>query len=37
MLGALDQILADVARLRAAGTIDVRTMGQLAGELQAAS
>ena len=37
MLGALDQILADVARLRAAGRIDVRTMGQLASELQAAS
>ena len=36
MLGALDQILAEVARLRAAGRIDVRTMGQLADELGAA-
>ena len=33
MLGALDAILADVASLRAAGQIDVRTMGQLADEL----
>jgi len=37
MLGALDQILAEVARLRAAGRIDVRTMGQLADELGAAA
>ena len=36
MLGALDQILTDVARLRAAGRIDVLTMGQLADQLQAA-
>jgi peptidoglycan/xylan/chitin deacetylase (PgdA/CDA1 family) len=35
MLGALDQILAEVAALRAAGRLDVRTMAQLAGELQA--
>jgi hypothetical protein len=35
MLGALDAILADVATLRAAGQIEVRTMGQLADELSA--
>jgi hypothetical protein len=30
MLGAFEQILAEVASLRAAGLIDVRTMAQLA-------
>lgn len=35
MLGALDRILADVAALRAAGRLDVRTMGQLADAAEA--
>ena len=35
MLGALDQILAEVAALRAAGRLDVQTMGQLADALAA--
>ena len=30
MLAALDEVLAEVATLRAAGRLDVRTMGELA-------
>ena len=36
MLGALDQILAEVAAMRTAGELDVRTMGQLADDLAVA-